>query len=75
MDDISLKKSEEYLFDTVKNVGIGLIVSALIGILFGANTVRTYRLILVLLLGIMGNMGGFLALKGKERKGASYERS
>ena len=70
-----MRKSEEYLFDTVRSVGISLMVSALIGMLLRVDHTQPLRLIMVFLLGIIENIAGYLALRARERKGASHERS
>ncbi len=63
----NLRKSTGYLLDTLKNVGVGLIVSGVLGIIF--KTGDSHELTLTVFWGIGINISGFLTLIFRERKG------
>jgi len=61
-----MKKSDEYLFDTIKNIGVGVIVASLLGILLSEEPIADWRLTYTLIWGIMINVGGYVLLKQQE---------
>jgi len=61
-----MKKSDEYLFDTIKNIGVGVIVASLLGILLSEKPIADWRLTYTFIWGIMIDAGGYVLLRQQE---------
>jgi len=61
-----MKKSDEYLFDTIKNIGVGVIVASLLGILLSEKPIADWRLTYIFIWGIMIDAGGYVLLRQQE---------
>ena len=61
-----MRKSEEYYYDSVKNVGVGLVVAAIVAF-FLQPELSLSSLIAMLVCGIIINIYGFLMLRYFER--------
>ena len=62
----AVRESTKYIADTLKSVGVSLVVSGWIGIMFKADD--RGRLISIVLSGIITNITGYYFLRAKEKQ-------